>query len=86
MPVKTGTSHALSAFLLMIASAFIVKYLEHHKTFEWLVNRLNLYAANFSKFLETTLELSLRTDLVVLLFVTSLLCFIWGVIYHLKRW
>jgi|AntRauTorcE11898_2_1112593.scaffolds.fasta_scaffold08454_2 sensor histidine kinase YesM len=85
MPVKSGTSHALSAFLLMIASAFIVKYLEHHQTFEWVLINLNSYAAGLSGYLNTTFEITMRTDVIVLLFVASFLCFVWGVIYHLSR-
>lgn len=85
MPVKTGTSHAMAAFLLMIVSAIIIKYLEHHKMFAKLMQTLNSYAAEFSAFLAHSFDIFISTNIMVMIFITSFLCFIWGFIYHITR-
>ena len=85
MPVKSGTSHAMAAFLLMIASAFIIKYLEHHQTFELLLTRLNFYAVELSSVLEEYFEISMQKEILVMVLIASSLSFIWGFIYQMSR-
>ena len=85
MAVKSGTSHALSTFLLTISSAILVQYLKETAFFET-VFKINGYIADFIRFwiaLITPFDVPLQ----YLEFTTIavMLSFFWGMSYHYLR-
>lgn len=83
MPHKSGFSHGLAAFFAMIVAAIVIDFFRplFPTLYKFLIN-LGLVVANFING-----KLGTHIDPVIFTvgFITFILAFIWGVLYHFAR-
>ena len=83
MAVKSGVSHTLAAIIATIVGAIFIEYLKI-----WtpgIFNLLNKLGIAASHWLYKYVGVTIPQQVFVPLFVTSLLAFVWGVLYHMAR-
>ena len=85
MAYKSGSSHALSTLLLTLAGATLVKYLSHVQLFDWLFGYLSRLAGLIADLFHLLLMVELPTEFIEYVLLGSMLSFVWGVVYHIKR-
>lgn len=79
MPVKTGTSHALAAFVSLIVGSMLSKYV-------WAYTPpLAEAGATVGRLLEPLIGAPLSREVAGGLVLFLALSFLWGVVYHLGR-
>ncbi|WP_338740688.1 hypothetical protein [Haloplanus salilacus] len=79
MPAKTGTSHALSAFVSLIVGSMLSKYVWTYTP------SLAEAGATIGRQLELLIGAPLPREMAGGLVVVVLLSFLWGVVYHVGR-
>ena len=85
MAVKTGTSHALATLLLTLLSALLIHFLRDVGVFEKIFNFLLQISYNFSQWLENSTNITVSHEIIPVLFVATVLAFVWGMVFHLIR-
>ena len=85
MAVKSGTSHALAALILTILSAILIRYIEIKGFFEGVLSFLDRAGNMMIGLIVSFSNVELEIAMVKPLMVATILCFIWGVIYHYSR-
>jgi hypothetical protein len=85
MALKTGTSHSLATLLLTLISALLIHFLRHVGFFEGIFEWLLKVSYSFSQWLEQSLSISITHELFPIVFVASMLAFVWGIIFHIAR-
>ncbi|MEP2445765.1 MAG: hypothetical protein ABJI69_00945 [Balneola sp.] len=88
MAVKSGTSHAISTFLLTMISGILVY--QYHELFYYSMDRFPLInfvhkSALKIQYLFTISGYDIDSGVIETVFVASILSFFWGVVYHYSR-
>jgi thiamine transporter ThiT len=85
MALRSGLSHSMATLLLGIISALLIKFLSKIGIFDRFFDYLLGLSDKFSNWLEKTMEIKISHELFPIIFVATLLAFLWGVIYHIRR-
>ena len=85
MAVKSGASHALSALILTILSAILIKYAEKTRIFEGVIFFLEVLARKLINFILFLIDIELEIEIVKPILIATILCFFWGVVYYFSR-
>ena len=88
MPVKSGTSHALSTFCLMIVSGILVT--QYHNIYDYGVEKIAImqFVCNKAKLIQEILFNAgyyIDTGVIESVAVATVLSFVWGILYHISR-
>jgi hypothetical protein len=85
MAIKSGFSHSLATLLLAIISALLIHFLSSVGIFEHFFSYLLKMSDKFANWLENAVNIKIAHELFPTIFVASLLAFVWGIVYHIRR-
>lgn len=88
MPVKSGTSHALATFILMIISGILVA--QYHSIYDYSIEKIALleFICNQANFIENLMYNSgyiIDAGVIEAVITATILSFVWGIVYHFSR-
>ena len=85
MAYKSGVSHAASALILTILSAVIIQFAKEYRFFDDFFRGLEIVSIALVGLINNTFTVQFDAAFATPLLMGSILCFIWGVVYHRIR-
>lgn len=83
MPVKSGGSHAVASFMSIVLGAILSAYLSAHSR---LIHSLSESAGSFlQSVLGARFDAALPPRIAGILAISTVISFVWGVLYHRAR-
>ena len=85
MAYKSGVSHAASALILTILSAVIIQFTKEYRFMDDFFRGLEIVSLALVGLINNTFTVQFDAAFTTPLLMGSILCFIWGVVYHRVR-
>lgn len=85
MAYKSGISHAASALILTILSAVIIQFSKEYRFMDDFIRGIEKVSLGLIGILDQVFSIQLDVTYATPLLMGSILCFVWGVVYHRVR-
>jgi len=85
MPLKTGSSHALATLLLTVISAILIEFLRELGYISLIIRYLDGVAGYLAHTISSSFNVPISGQFFTIVLTSSVLAFIWGMVFHVSR-